>query len=73
MEVTKDKEFVTARHCLQSLWKIGLAGKQQKELLLSGFAERYRNSITEKNGTLIRFDIIQGMRKLYDREPDESI
>src|SRR5688572_33171530 len=23
LEVTKDKRFVTARHCLQSLWKVG--------------------------------------------------
>jgi hypothetical protein len=30
MEVTNDNRFVTARHCLQSLWKIGMAGKQQK-------------------------------------------
>jgi uncharacterized protein YciI len=36
MEVTKDNRFVTARHCLQSLWKIGMAGKQQKEILLNG-------------------------------------
>ncbi|APW60304.1 hypothetical protein [Paludisphaera borealis] len=29
LEVTRDERFVTARHCLLSLWKIGLAGKQQ--------------------------------------------
>jgi hypothetical protein len=71
MEVTKDKRFVTARHCLQSLWKIGMAGKQQKETLLNGLAERFRNCVEEKNCTLIRFDIIQGLRKLYDKETDE--
>lgn len=27
----------------------------------------------EKNGTLIRFDIIQGLRKLYDRDQDETV
>src|SRR5258706_14927448 len=26
LNVTKDERFVTARHCLQALWKIGLAG-----------------------------------------------
>jgi hypothetical protein len=62
-----------ARHCLQSLWKIGLAGKQQKEILLNGLTERFRNCVDEKNGTLIRFDIIQGLRKLYDKENDDTV
>src|SRR6476646_3844334 len=26
LAVTKDERFVTARHCLQNMWKIGLAG-----------------------------------------------
>src|SRR4051812_33099266 len=27
LAVTKDERFVTARHCMQSLWKVGVAGK----------------------------------------------
>jgi hypothetical protein len=57
---------------LQALWKIGMAGEKQKEMLLNGLAERYRNCIEEKNCTLIRFDFIQGLRKLYDKEKDET-
>ncbi len=30
LKVTKDERFVTARHCLQSLWKVGLAGEPQR-------------------------------------------
>ncbi|MDF2714618.1 MAG: hypothetical protein K0R28_1543 [Paenibacillus sp.] len=73
IELTKDKRFVTARHGLQSLWKIGLAGERQKELLLNGLTERYRTCMEEKNGTLIRFDIIQGLRNLYDSDHDETV
>lgn len=73
IELTKDKRFVTARHGLQALWKIGLAGDRQKEMLLNGLVERYRTCIEEKNGTLIRFDIIQGLRKLYDSDQDEAV
>jgi hypothetical protein len=62
-----------ARHCLQLIWKIGLAGKPQKKMVLSALAERYRECADEKNRTLIRFDIIEDYRKLYDAEPDESI
>ncbi|WP_410511911.1 hypothetical protein PaeBR_17935 [Paenibacillus sp. BR2-3] len=45
LKLTKDKRFVTARHCIQSLWKVGLAGKQQKAMLIEGLAERFRNCI----------------------------
>jgi hypothetical protein len=31
LAVTKDEKFVTARHCLQSLWKVGAAGKKQQK------------------------------------------
>lgn len=73
LEVTKDPRFVTARHCLLSLWKIGLTGPDRKKMLLDGLAERYRNCTDEKNCTLIRFDIVQSLRKLYDHEPDEGV
>ena len=33
LTVTKDERFVTARHCLQSLWKVGVAGKKQKKFI----------------------------------------
>ncbi|MDG5786783.1 hypothetical protein QA612_04710 [Evansella sp. AB-P1] len=72
-KVTMDKKFVTARHSLQSIWKIGLAGDEQKELVTTHLIERYRTCMSEKNGTLIRFDIIQGLKNLYDKCHDENI
>jgi hypothetical protein len=73
LAVTKDEKFVTARHCLQSLWKIGIVGKKQQKVLLDGLAFRYDECIAEKNCTLIRYDIIQGFRNLYDTVKDEAI
>lgn len=73
LELTKDKRFVTARHTLQTLWKIGLAGERQKEMLLNGLTERFDDCKNEKNCTLIRFDIIESLRKLYDQDKDETI
>jgi hypothetical protein len=49
LNVTKDERFVTARHCLQSLWKIGLAGKKQQQLVVNGLEKRYHECISEKN------------------------
>ncbi|MBI5353330.1 MAG: hypothetical protein HZB50_11880 [Chloroflexi bacterium] len=73
LAVTKDERFVTARHCLQSIWKVGLAGKKQQEILLNGLARRYYECVAEKNCTLIRYDIIQDFRNLYDAVKDEKI
>lgn len=71
--ITKDERFVTARHCLQALWKVGVAGKKQRERLLDALVGRFKECITEKNGTLIRYDIIQGFRNLYDAIQDETV
>lgn len=73
LAVTWDEKFVTARHSLQSLWHIGLAGPEQRELVIEGLASRYEDCIDEKNYTLIRYDIIQSMRRLYDQVPEAFI
>ena len=72
-EVTKDEKFVTARHCLQSIWRMGLAGQEQKELVMAHLVSRFHTCTDEKHPTLIRYDIQQGFRQLYDETNDESI
>jgi hypothetical protein len=44
---------------MQALWKVGVAGEKQRERLLAGLESRYKECITEKNCTLIRYDICQ--------------
>lgn len=73
LTVTKDERFVTARHCLQSLWKVGVAGQAQQETYMSGLEKRFEECLAEKNWTLIRSDIIQSMRNVYDAVHDDSI
>lgn len=72
-KVTKDPKFVTARHSLQSIWKVGLAGKEQKEMVINHVVDRFQNGVDEKHYTLIRFDMIQGLKNLYDILKDEEI
>lgn len=72
-KVTYDKKFVTARHSLQSIWKIALAGTEQKEMVLNQLVDRFTQCEDEKNYTLIRFDIIQGLRNLYNAIKDEEV
>jgi len=73
LPVTRDERFVTARHCMQALWKVGAAGKKQQKLLVDGLERRFGECIAEKNCTLIRYDIIQSLRNLYDAAQDEGL
>ena len=73
LQVTRDHRFVTARHCLQNLWKVGVAGKPHQQMLLDGLQRRFHECITEKNCTLIRYDIIQGLKNLHDQLPDDAV
>ena len=41
--------------------------------MVDGLAGRFKECSTEKNGTLIRYDIIQGLRKLYDVGKDDTV
>ncbi|MEC0767083.1 hypothetical protein [Bacillus atrophaeus] len=72
-EVTNDSKFVTARHSLQSIWKVGLSGPEQREMVLTHIIDRFKNGMNEKHYTLIRYDLIIGLRKLYDELKDEHI
>jgi hypothetical protein len=73
LAVTRDPRFVTARHCMQSLWKVGVAGPEQRKRLVAGLEGRFHECIQEKNCTLIRYDICVSLRKVYDETGDESV
>jgi hypothetical protein len=57
---------------MQSLWKVGAAGKSQRKALLDGLTARFQECAAEKNCTLIRYDIIESLRKVYDATKDEK-
>ncbi|MBM3785469.1 MAG: hypothetical protein FJW30_13975 [Acidobacteria bacterium] len=73
LATTRDPRFVTARHCLQSLWKVGIAGEAQHVALRKGLAKRFAECASEKNCTLIRYDILVVLRKMHDRGHPEGL
>ena len=73
MKVTRDEKFVTARHSLQSLWKIAVAGKKQQHKITGLLADRFQDCVKEKNCRLVRYDIVEVFRKIYDVVKDESV
>ena len=73
MLVTKDEKFVTARHSLQCLWKIGIVNDVFSTKLLTALTKRFKECALEKNCTLIRYDIIVVIRKVFDIMKDKKL
>lgn len=71
--VAKDERFVTARHTLQSLWKVGVVSLAYRELLVEALAARFADCVDHKNYTLIRSDILEALRKVFDVTGDETV
>lgn len=69
----KDKSFVAGRHILQNLWKVGLGGRKQQDLVMAGFSRRFADCEPEKAKSIIRADIIQGLKCLYQATTREQI
>jgi len=65
LNVTRDEKFITARHTIQNIWKVGLGGKKHQQLVVQGLEKRFKECIKEKNCTLIRYDINVSLRNLY--------
>ena len=73
LALTQDERYVTARHCMQALWKVGVAGEEQLKAYLNGLNARFTECAAEKNGTLTRYDICQSLKNTYDVVRDEAI
>ena len=58
---------------MQALWKVGVVGKKQQKLVIDGLTQRFKECRAEKNCTLIRYDIIQSLKNMYDVVADEKI
>lgn len=71
--VMKDEKTVTARHTLQSLWRVGLAGPKQKTMLLEALEKRFLECPQEKAGRLVRTDVVTALARLFKATGDETI
>ncbi len=73
LHVTRDERFVTARHCMQNIWKVGLGGKKAQQLVVKGLEKRFHECINEKNCTMIRYDIQVSLHNLYNATASSGI
>lgn len=70
---TKDEKFVTSRKCLQNIWKVAAASPQNRVNVLDHLEKRFRECGSETHFNLLRQDILQSVRCLYDQEKDEGL
>ena len=71
--ITYDEETVASIQSLQSIWRIGLAGQVQRDLIVSHLARRFHTCINEKQPTTIRYEIIVSLKKLFDKTGDSML
>jgi hypothetical protein len=74
---TRDDKFITSRQCIQNIWKAAAANTQAREKVLAHLEKQFSECAEEKHSNLIRQDIIQSIRLLYDylsgEEKDEAL
>jgi hypothetical protein len=52
---------------------VGVAGESQRKALVEGLTGRFKECVSEKNCTLIRYDILESLRRIYDTVRDEAV
>ena len=70
---TKDEKFITSRQCIQFIWKVATTSKSRREKVLDYLEARFIECVDEKHYNLIRQDIIQSVKSLYDHEQDDAL
>ena len=70
---TKDEKFITSRQCIQNVWKIAVASPRAREKVIDHLEKRFTECLPEKHYNLLRTDIIQSMKYIYDAIKDDLI
>jgi hypothetical protein len=67
------KVGVTARHALQSIWRVGLAGPDRVELVLEALTKRFREGSSDKHPALVRTDVVASLGNLFRSTGDPRV
>ncbi len=67
---TKDEKFITSRQCIQNIWKVAATSPSRRAQVLEHLEQRFRDCANDKHSNLIRQDVIQSIKSLYDQEKD---
>ncbi len=70
---TRDEKFITSRQCIQNIWKVAAANQGMKTIIFAHLEEQYKGCTRDKHYNLIRQDIIQSLKNLYEIEKNAII
>lgn len=70
---TRDEKFITSRQCIQNIWKVAASNSYAREIVLNHLGKQFTDCVGEKHYNLIRSDIIQSFRLLYDYVQDDRL
>lgn len=70
---TRDEKFITSRQCILNAWKLAMTGSRTKAIVLAHLEKQFEDCKEDKHYNLIRQDIIQSMRLLYDNNKDDGL
>ncbi len=70
---TRDEKFITSRQCIQNIWKVAVVNSHARDMVLDHLKYQFAECAGEKHYNLIRLDIIQSIRLLYDHKKDSRL
>lgn len=70
---TEDEKFITARQCLQNIWKVAAADASLREAVVERLEARFIGCAAEPHANLLRRDIIGSLQALYDATHDPAV
>lgn len=69
-----DEKFITARQCIQNVWKIAIENEAYSQLIVEKLAETYfDNRHNSKHPKLIKQDVISSLREISNQTKDKGI
>ena len=73
LRLTEEENLVVSRQTLQSIWKAAAKDKEIQKRVVDHLVGLYDRSSRIKHGNLVRQDIVQSLRNLYDTNGETAI
>jgi hypothetical protein len=73
LRLTEDEKFITSRQTIQNVWKVAATGTSHQKKVVDHLAGLFERCGRQKHGNLLRQDIIQSLRKLFDERGGVSV
>jgi hypothetical protein len=73
LQLTTDEKFVTSRQTIQNIWKVAVASNALTRKVVAHLKAQYESCKNDKHYNLLRMDILQSLRNVYDYNRNDSL